>query len=522
MNPNDSIKFGDNQINNQINPCFFKGNSKDNHLNYFNRTVQNFSSTNEKEKFYILNSVNIMNPENLYKDSKNSGYMPNITNNINIKNVNIINCSEGSFFKNNDNNDKNILLFKQINLNNIKNDNTINNNINNYLKENHFINFSAEIETNKNKNYEISSNLGKNKEIANIYNNEVNAFHNFQNNNQEHGDFLNYINNLKFPLIKFLTTKKGICEMSNYLNLNGNKDLSLLLQLLNKDGLTTLMKNKFGNYFIQEIIRNASYDQIKMILFLISDNFIEISENISGTYVIQRLIDKISSIELRMFILKLIENKELEMAFNSNATFVLQKIIEKVPDIERIQLNEIIINNFFFLSLNQGCVFIVEKFIDTITINLNKIKIKNIICIHCLQLSNNPYGNYLIQYILKTWKNENINNIHNIIIQNSNLMVQQRYASNVIEKCFEIFDDKKRKRMMINICLGGDILNIIKNQYGHYVLNKIIKYIDEDIKIEIENILNNKMSEMSKTEKSKSKKFISLLKNSKFKKKDKK
>ena len=123
MNPNDSIKFGDNQINNQINPCFFKGNSKDNHLNYFNRTVQNFSSTNEKEKFYILNSGNIMNPENLYKDSKNSGYMPNITNNINIKNVNIINCSEGSFFKNNDNNDKNILLFKHINLNNIKNDN---------------------------------------------------------------------------------------------------------------------------------------------------------------------------------------------------------------------------------------------------------------------------------------------------------------------------------------------------------------------------------------------------------------
>ena len=68
-----------------------------------------------------------------------------------------------------------------------------------------------------------------------------------------------------------------------------------------------------------------------------------------------------------------------------------------------------------------------------------------------MQLSNNPYGNYLIQYILQIWKNYEIKNIHNLIIDNAYLMVQQRYASNVIEKCFSIFDDEKRKRMIINI-----------------------------------------------------------------------
>ena len=101
-------------------------------------------------------------------------------------------------------------------------------------------------------------------------------------------------------------------------------------------------------------------------------------------------------------------------------------------------------------------------------------------------------------------------------------MVQQRYASNVIEKCFEIFDAKNRKRLIRSICLVGNILDVIKNQYGHYVLNKTIKYISEDIKIEIENLLNNKMAEMNKKEKSKSKKFISILKNNNpFKKKEK-
>jgi hypothetical protein len=58
---------------------------------------------------------------------------------------------------------------------------------------------------------------------------------------------------------------------------------------------------------------------------------------------------------------------------------------------------------------------------------------------NCLQLANNPYGNYLIQFILKLWKNEDINNIINIIIENANYLVKQRYASNVIEKFIEIF-----------------------------------------------------------------------------------
>jgi len=181
---------------------------------------------------------------------------------------------------------------------------------------------------------------------------------------------------------------------------------------------------------------------------------------------------------------------------------------------------QVVIISFIFLSVNPECVFIVEKFIETITINDNKIRIKNSIFMHCMQLCNNPYGNYLIQFILKHWKNDDIRNIQNVIIENANYLVQQRYSSNVIEKCIEIFSNEKRKRLVRNMCLKGDILELIKNQYGHYVINKAIIFIENDVKAEIENILNSKMPEMNKKEKSKSKKFILLLKdNNYFKKK---
>ena len=314
------------------------------------------------------------------------------------------------------------------------------------------------------------------------------------------------------PLTKFLSTKKGIYQVENYLNVNNDVNISILLHLLNKEGLSKLMKNIFGNYFIQSIIKKANYYQIKLILILISDNFVEIAENNSGTYVIQKLLGKVNSFELRLLVLKYIENKELEMALNNNATYVLQKIIEIVPDIERLTLNQIIINNFLFLSLNPECVFIIERFIETITIIENKIKIKKLIYLHCLQLSNKPYGNYLIQHILKIWKKDDIQDIINLIIENANYLVQQKFASNVIEKSIEIFEYNNRKMLIWKICFGGDILSVIKNQYGHYVLNKTIKYMDDEIKKEIEKVLMNKIPEMTKKEKSKSKKFIAIVK----------
>lgn len=513
-----------NQDGNQIHlPSFPKSN--DDYLYSFNRTIQDFSSNYKEEKINLINSGNVLSSVNSYNIQNTSGYRTNQTNFINIKNVNIINCNDSSMFNKDINK---LLLFDQININNeLKN-----NYINLYMQQNKIINFTGENENNnkntkyQNYNKNINDNMDNNfiieeKELNTSNNiNQLNKIIFEKSNINGQKEFLEYLNNLKVPLTKFLVTKKGICEMENYINMNRNTNINILIQLLNKDGLSKLMKNKFGNYFIQYMINLANYDQIKLILTLISDNFVEISENISGTYVIQTLLGKINCKELRFLVIKLIEFRELEMAFNNNATYVLQKIIEKVPDIERLNLNEIILNNTQFLSINPDCIFIVEKFIDTITIPQNKIRMKNILYIYCLQLCNNPYGNYIIQYILKVWKNDNIQNIQNIIIENANYLVQQRYASNVIEKCFEIFDSKEVNRLVRNICLCGDILNVIKNQYGHYVLNKTIKYIDEEAKIEIEKILNNQMPEMSKKEKSKSKKFISLLKNNQFKKKE--
>ena len=477
------------------------------------------NENNNKNYIPVVNKNQICNLSgnnsrfmNYFKMNKDNSIPDNYINYINKDNTNILNNNMSNSINKNEN-----YIYNNINLNNnnyIKfeyNSNNLNYIIQNnivYNNQNSFCNINNMnyININNNNNF-------NNKKEFNINNNINTADQNPPNVNENNQDFLNYVNNLNIPLIKYLCTKKGISEMENYLKKNGKNTIEILIYLLNKEGLTKLMKHKFGNYFIQEIIKDAKYPQIKLILELISQNFVEISESNAGTHVLQTLLDKVCTFELRNLLLKSIENKELEMAFNNNATYVLQKIIGIIPDIERLNMNEILINNIIKLALDSDCVFIAEKFISTITITDNKNRIQNIINQNFIELATSPFGNYLIQFLFLIWKDDDIDRINNIIIDNANYLAKQRYSSNIIEKTIEIFNSKNKAKLIRSLSLGGDILDTIKNQYGHYVINKAVKYMDENLKKEIETVLNSKMPEMTKKEKSKSKKFILNLKN---------
>ena len=536
----------------RLNSCFFSLFKEGSHNNKANNSyiIDNLFSYNVSNMKWGTN----MNNNYIFNKEKKDVFIPGLNGDK------IMNSSGGNqsrfvnYFKVNENGlNQNVKFFGNImsnNNNNIFVNNKVNQNDNMHKYDSNCINnLNMNLKYDNNSNY-MNHNKNQYKDYQNMdkinnidlsnmnytkanstnYNNNINSNHNELNiiipksilsRNSDYQEFLNYVNGLNVPLIKFLCTKKGISEMENYLNSHKRNDIEILIFLLNKEGITKLMKHKFGNYFIQEIIKDVKYPQIKLLLDLISSTFVEIAESNCGTHVLQALLDTVNTFELRDIVLKSIENKELEMAFNNNATYVLQKIIGIVPDTERLNLNEIILNNLINLSLNSDCIFIVEKFISTISIKENKEKINDIICENCIKLATDPYGNYLIQYLFQIWKDSDIEKINNIIIENANFLAKQRYSSNVIEKAIELYDINIKPKLIRSLSLGGDILEIIKNQYGHYVLNKAVKYMDETLKNEIETLLNNKMPDMTKKEKTKSKKFIAnLRKNGKNNKKN--
>ena len=533
--------FNTMEINNILNKNIFNiyknNNTFSNDFNNFNNIISQIQNNNElninnnyKNNFvfslnqnFIENQINIIQYNNKINNiipCLNQIKNKNFTNNIRINNFHSINNINNisSIYNNNiiinpqkmniSNLNNNINYYNSLNkINNIKNEKQIQNNLNsiNIIQNNN-------IKNNMNNNNFIKDNLNNsfnNKTInSNSNENKLSKDNELGKNYTE--DFMKFINTLSIPLVNFLCSSKGTLEIQKKLGKSNNECKMLLIQLLNKEGLPIIMKNTYGNYFFQQLIKGAEDIIISLIISYITTSFIEISKDSCGTFSIQALLNEISSIEDELEILNCIKNHEIEMAFNKNATYVLQKIVLLFPDIHRIYLNEIILNNFKELCLDCNGICLIKNFIKTNTLVNNKKRINEEIIKNFVILAESPFGNYGIQYLMENWNKTELNDIKKKIIENIYKLSIQQFSSNVVEKGIEIFDDESREKIIKKLCFEGNFIILLKNKFGRFVLNKAINYMKLNLKNEFEIYLLNNINNNSycHKDKNKVKKFI--------------
>ena len=460
-------------INNNFNNNFsFYLNPIYDQINYNTIPIMNNNSNigfgNFEENLKIKNDLNIL--------ANNFGYNSKINNKYTMNNMNTKKYSKSNSINN---------YFNSINNINIIHNNYIDNpNYNNY-----------------NYSYTFPNDFFP-KNNNNIYNS--------QNNNNNLDEFIQYINSLSMPLVNFLCTPKGTLEIQKKLEKSSKEYKVLLVNILRKQGLSKIMKNIYGNYFFQQLIKNTEKSFISLIVSYISEDIVEISKDFQGTFCLQALLDKIISLEDEQKFLNSIKNYEMEMAFNKNATHVLQKLVLLFPDIHRLYLNEIILNNFISLCLDSNGICLIKIFIKTNTIINNKIRINEKIKNNLVLLAESPFGNYGVQFLMELWNENDLKDIIEKISENIQELSLQQFSSNVIEKAIEIFSKEHKEKMIRKLCFENNfIIRLINSKFGKFVLNKAIKYMSLEMIKEFELYLNNGINNIIKNrDKNKIKKLL--------------
>ena len=273
-----------------------------------------------------------------------------------------------------------------------------------------------------------------------------------------------------------------------------------------------IFENIYGNYFIQELFPKMNSDIIQLTIDLISSEFVNIAKTPSGTHCLQKLLDYVNNGEMEIAIIKAIRYREKEMAFDEYANYVLQKIVSIIPDTKRIRLNNLIIENSKELALNSNSVFILKKFISTITIKENKNKIIESIKKHFLIISQSPYGNYVIQYLFEVWPMKECETIINEIIDKAIDLATKRYSANIILKSLEFLDIPYKERLIYTLCFSSNLSDLLNNKYSYYTINKAVIFMDNSMKNKFESYLSQIMKNVSYKDKNLVYKIISLLK----------
>ncbi|KAL0538589.1 hypothetical protein IC582_022737 [Cucumis melo] len=244
----------------------------------------------------------------------------------------------------------------------------------------------------------------------------------------------------------------------------------------------TLMTDVFGNYVIQKFFEHGTASQRKELAEQLSGHVLPLSLQMYGCRVIQKALEVVDSEQQTQMVAEL-DGSIMKCVRDQNGNHVIQKCIECIPQ-DRIQF---IISAFYgqVLALSThpyGCRVIQRVLEHCDDLNTQQIIMDEIMQSVCL-LSQDQYGNYVIQHVLEFGKPHERSAIISKLAGQIVKMSQQKFASNVVEKCLT-FGSPEERQLLINEILGSTDENeplqaMMKDPFGNYVVQKVLESCDD-------------------------------------------
>lgn len=448
--------------------------------NYFSENNQfRYSSETKKLRKSSYQSQNMMGQNMMTVSNPNA--------NINVNHPNYMNSLQYNNYMNNLNNSLNYnnmsLKNKMFNLNN-NNPIIPNNNINQNLSHSQNININPNLISPANNNMNLNNNYQIINGMQNINNiilnnniiNNTSRQNNYSSNKQKKQNY-NLLSNEELAKQAYILAKNQ--NGCRYLQkrIENNQKLVPTLFFPNVLGhIQELSNDQFGNYYIKIIIKYLPEDMIYKFISLIHPSISKIGTNQYGTKVIQYLIDFLNNEKNLLFFIEKILPHLVALINDLNGIHIVQRLIFIKSSYIQIVYDKIFDNIQLIAVTRDGSNFI-KKLIEFLDED-NMTSLIKAINDNLAVIITNQHGNYIIQNIIMK---ENLYlkfGIIETIIKNIVSFSNQKFSSNVVEKCFEIYEMKDK--VFDELIKINNFEQILLNEYGNYVIQKALMKSDQN------------------------------------------
>ena len=477
---------------------FLKCDKCDNDIDNYNKIYPENINSDKIQEINQNNNINLNYPinknnnNNLIHYSIQNNY---INNNFNIQNPQrFINLDQGKYYPY-------IQPMPYLYMNN-----QINPNLFQYNNQ-YYYNPNLNINNNKFPQY----NNKVNKPNTNIYQMKNNL------NNQNIYNNLNNIDdvNLAKMSLNLIKTQLGFKILDERAKSNNKFANELLFpELINN--LSNICCDILGNMLIQTLIDVLSSENLDLFLSSIQEQLFDICLTEHGSRAIQKLLERIHSNPLLMNkLIFYLNQKDIGILFKSGyGNHLIQKYLVIIKNVELTNfIYNYLYKNFLDIASSKYGVCVIQKGLSEGNIIQRK-KIVNLILTNLNAIMKDCYGNFIIQFIFFKFDKNKFDEILPIIEKIEENMVDfctNKFSSSVIEKSFEKNERKIGERFIK--CLfehhENDIIDILLNSYGKYVIKKACNFENKLFRNMISKTIIGKLNQM----KEEGEKLIQIIKN---------
>lgn len=244
-----------------------------------------------------------------------------------------------------------------------------------------------------------------------------------------------------------------------------------------------LMQDVFGNYVIQKFFEHGDQTQKKILAGKMKGHVLALANQMYACRVVQKALEHVLT-DQQALMVKELEKDVLKTVKDQNGNHVIQKVIDRVP-MEHIQnIVEAFRGQVGTLSVNSYGCRVIQRLLEKVPEPQRRFILAEL---HAEgpKLITDSYGNYVTQHVIEHGLPEDRAKIVSLIQAQFLMFSKHKFASNVVERCLVCGDDSQRRQLVTTIIAKNErgetnILNLLKDGYGNYVIQKLLETLNRE------------------------------------------
>lgn len=242
-----------------------------------------------------------------------------------------------------------------------------------------------------------------------------------------------------------------------------------------------LMTDPFGNYLCQKLLEFSNDEQRTVLINNAAPEMVKIALNSHGTRALQKMIEFVSTPEQIQTVINALDGKVVELIQDLNGNHVIQKCLNRLsPDDAQFIFDTVGTNCVSVGTHRHGCC-VLQRCIDHAT-GHQKAKLISQITNSAFHLVQDPFGNYVLQYIVDLQESCFTDPLCYIFQGQIPQLSKQKFSSNVIEKCLRGAQSAVTHMMIEEMLNANELEKMLRDSYANYVVQTALDFADSETK----------------------------------------
>jgi len=245
------------------------------------------------------------------------------------------------------------------------------------------------------------------------------------------------------------------------------------------------MVDPFGNYLFQKILEKITSEERIMLVKTVSSRLVNASLNLHGTRSVQKIVELCAADEDSGFqsensdesaadiLTRSLFPAAARLCIDSHGNHVIQRILLKLgPRHTKFVFDAVAASVGDVARHRHGCC-VIQRCLDS-PISESRSHLVNRIVEKSLELMQDAYGNYVVQYVLDVCSDDDVHAVCESVIGKVNLLAIQKFSSNVMEKCLERCTDSVKEMYMQELSDTERVRELMMDPFGNYVVQRAL------------------------------------------------